>query len=104
MAGNSGMQVGEGALQQAANTISEAQGSLQARLKRLEGDLANVGAVWQGPAAQRFGQLMQQWRENADKTTNALSEFIEKLGGASRAYSQQEEDLAADMGKYTSAL
>ena len=47
---------------------------------------------------------MQQWRDNADKTTNALSEFVEKLGGASRAYSQQEEDLAADMGKYTSAL
>ena len=99
MAGNSGMQVGEGAIQQAANTISEAQGSLQARLKRLEGDLANVGAVWQ-----RFGQLMQEWRDNADKTTNALSEFVEKLGGASRAYSQQEEDLAADMGRYTSAL
>ena len=104
MAGNSGMQVGEGALQQAANTISEAQGSLQARLKRLEGDLANVSAVWQGPAAQRFNQLVQQWRENADKTTNALSEFVEKLGGASRAYTQQEEDLAADMNKYSAGL
>ena len=104
MAGNSGMQVGEGALQQAANTISNAQGSLQARLKRLEGDLANVSAVWQGPAAQRFTQLVQQWRENADKTTNALSEFVEKLGGASRAYTQQEEDLAADMNKYGAAL
>ena len=104
MAGNSGMQVGEGALQQAANTISESQNSLQSRLQRLEGDLANVSAIWQGPAAARFTQLMTQWRENADKTTKALSEFVEKLGGASRSYSQQEEDLAADMGKYTSAL
>ena len=47
---------------------------------------------------------MAQWRENADKTTKALSEFVEKLGGASRSYSQQEEDLAADMGKYAAGL
>ena len=104
MAGNSGMQVGEGALQQAANTISESQNSLQSRLQRLEGDLANVSAIWQGPAAARFTQLMTQWRENADKTTKALREFVEKLGGASRSYSQQEEDLAADMGKYAAGL
>ena len=87
MAENAGMQVGEGALQQAANTISESQNSLQSRLQRLEGDLANVSAIWQGPAAARFTQLMTQWRENADKTTKALSEFVEKLGGASRSYS-----------------
>ena len=104
MAENAGMQVGEGALQQAANTISESQNSLQSRLQRLEGDLSNVSAIWQGPAAARFTQLMAQWRENADKTTKALSEFVEKLGGASRSYSQQEDDLAADMGKYAAGL
>ena len=79
MAENAGMQVGEGALQQAANTISESQNSLQSRLQRLEGDLSNVSAIWQGPAAARFTQLMAQWRENADKTTKALSEFVDNL-------------------------
>ena len=98
MAETAGMQVGEGALQQAANTISESQNSLQSRLQRLEGDLSNVSAIWQGPAAARFTQLMAQGRANADKTTKAPSEFVEKLGGASRPYSPPEEDPAPDMG------
>ena len=104
MAENSGMLIGEGALERTSAIIDEAKGKLNQRLGTLEGDLAHIGQSWQGSAATAFTQLMVQWQDSAHRTTSALDEFVDKLSGASRTFARKEDDVAQDFSGYQAAL
>lgn len=104
MAENSGMLIGEGALERTSHIIAEAKNKLNGRLSTLEGDLAHVGQSWQGSAATTFTQLMVKWQDSAHKTTSALDEFVDKLSGASRTFAQKEDEVSQNLGGYEAAL
>lgn len=94
----------DGALKAGADVVAQTRGSLQQQLQSLEGRLSSVGAGWQGQGAVAFSTLMNRWREDATKITNALNEFETNLTSSQSTYTASDESQASVMTKISSRL
>ena len=94
----------DGALKAGAAAVAQTRVELKGELASLEGKLAGIGSSWKGQGAASFGILMNRWREDANKITDALNEFEANLQSSQTSYVAADDAQSSAMGRLTSRL
>lgn len=85
----------DGALLRGATYTRDVRQDLVAELTRLRGDLASVGARWQGGGAAAFGTVMLAWEDQARRVVSALEGFADGLAATEQDYTVTDDDQRA---------
>ena len=94
----------DGALKAGAAKVAQSRSELTAQLKVLEGNLAGIGAKWQGQGAVAFSSLMVRWNEDAKKIITSLDVFEANLVSSQSTYTAADDAQAAAMSRLTGRL
>jgi 6 kDa early secretory antigenic target len=90
MTGFDGLHVNHGALDQAAQDLSNAVRGVDARMNQLEDELRPLQSDWNGQAKDQYAISKQRWN-------TAIYEMLTLLGQTSTSVSQSNADyIAAD--------
>lgn len=83
------------ALLRGARYTREAQQDLVTQLTRLRGDLASVGASWQGAGAVAFSTVMTAWEDQAKRVITTLEAFADGLDETDKDFTITDDDQRA---------
>ena len=78
------------ALQAKSMAVQGTIGRLQAEVDAMQAGLRELEALWSGPAAANFQQLITQWRATQLKVEESLGSINAALVHASEQYAQAE--------------
>ena len=82
---------GDTSLADGAKAVSEAKMAIDAKIKKVSDEIAELGGIWTGAAALSFTQLMNSWDEKATKLTNVLVTLEDALRGTEKDQAASEE-------------
>lgn len=101
---SSEVKVQEQALQRSAEIVAATHEELRGRFSALRGDVASIGAQWEGEGKIAFDRLMVSWDEQANRVANALDNFESNLRRADQTFTAQDQQVQASMNKFAATL
>ncbi|GAA3363302.1 MULTISPECIES: WXG100 family type VII secretion target [Saccharopolyspora] len=100
----SGMGTDADLMAKAAGQVEEVRGNVENAVSTLDGQIAPVLASWKGGASDVFRRLMDAFQENAKTINQKLGEISENIQSSGQAYTQNEEEQAAEISKIEGML
>jgi len=79
--------------------VSDIKQQMDAQLSSLRGSIEATQSAWQGKAAKAFVNVMERFDEKATGLNKALQDIADLLQSSGVAYSTQEDDANAHVGK-----
>ena len=101
---SSEVKVQEQALQRSTEIVVATHEELRSRFSALRGDVASIGAQWEGAGKGAFDRLMVSWDEQANRVARALDRFESNLRKADQTFTVQDEQVQASMNKFAATL
>jgi WXG100 family type VII secretion target len=96
MAGNgNAMQLGERTLLDIATEVQTGRDKFKAAAKKLEGQILDKTAAWQGAGGASFFNLHAQWNQKQNKIIDALNEFEASLNIADKDAKNTDSDQSS---------
>ncbi|MCL2091334.1 MAG: WXG100 family type VII secretion target [Micrococcales bacterium] len=95
------------AIEAARTALEETWAKVDGIKKDLGDAVAEVGGFWTGSAAALYGKVHQDYKENVEKLTNALTALADTLGDValqSRVDIQNREDVIQGLQRMTQSV
>jgi uncharacterized protein YukE len=89
------MRLGESTLKEIANEVSLGRTDFTVLSKKLEGQILEKTAQWQGAGGSSFFNLHAAWMEKQGKIVKALDEFEAQLGFTDKTQKDNDQQQAA---------
>ncbi|MEU6128369.1 WXG100 family type VII secretion target [Saccharopolyspora sp. NPDC047091] len=100
----SGMGTDADLMAKASGQVEEVRGNVENAVNTLQTQLEPVLASWKGGASDVFRRLMDAFQENAKVINQKLGEISENIQSSGQAYTQNEEEQAAEISKIEGML
>lgn len=91
-------------MERAGKHVLAVNEGVQSELSTLRAKLEPLAALWTGPAAIAFGQLMIRWDTDARALNQALGSIGHAIQGSRTSYEQHEAQQAGGLSTIREAL
>jgi WXG100 family type VII secretion target len=91
-------------LHQAASDVRSVKSEVDGELRKLDGQVSEMGGAWKGAAATAFQQLHQQWSQDTNKLLQALQGIADLLDKSGNLHQSNDEQQQQSMNSILSTL
>lgn len=93
-----------GALVAGAQAAIEAKNDIKTRVRAVQSAATDTKALWQGPAANRYYQLIDSWELEANKIADILDQLEDSLRKTAGDQAASDESFQATIGNLGSMM
>lgn len=91
-------------IENSSKIIDETRAQLRAKIQQLNGQMAEVGAHWQGTGQSAFQNVQGTWTRQAQQVVEILDGFQQNLRSNAAQYESDDQQTAEGLSKFLGRL